>query len=115
MKQNRLTRKHGVFLLLYPLVHCALSYVFLMMAIAKGFLIDANDPQPTRAQEIASLIGTIMLHVLWAPINLAYYFGIRHLPGSDWLWIALTGIMYSWLFLIILEVIEVRRQKHHVS
>lgn len=107
MKQAWFTKKPVIFLLFYPVVHCALSYLFLIMALAGGLMPDdASDPRPT----LASSIGSFMLEVLWAPIHFVNYLGIRRLPGSDWFWIALTGVLYGWLFLIVSEFIVVKQQ-----
>ena len=106
----KVTKQEVIFLVLYPVLHCALSFVFLMMAISTGLGPgDAGDPPVTQGQEVASKIGSVLLQVLWLPINLAHKVGIRHLPGSDWLWIALTGVLYGFALLAIYRLLKTTR------
>ena len=95
------SRNQIVFLVLYPILHCGMSLVFLMMTINTGLGPgEVGDAPATSAQEIVSSIGHFMLLVLWAPIYLAATLGVR-LPGSDWIWIALTGLLYGYLVLLL--------------
>ena len=104
---KNITGKQIVFLLLYPVLHCALSFVFLMMAISTGLGPgDAGDPPVTRGQEIASAVGHFILQILWVPINAARNMGVRRLPGSDWLWIALSGVLYGFVLLAIYRLFK---------
>lgn len=104
---KNITGKQIIFLLLYPVLHCALSFVFLMMAFSPGiFPRDGGDPPVTFGQEIASAIGRFMLTILLGPLMMA-----RSLPGLDWLWIALFGVLYGFVFLAIYRLFKRSPQK----
>ena len=105
---KKINRNQVIFLIIYPLIHCALSYVFVMMALNSGLGPSDNNDQPiSHSQELLSNIGNFMLNVLWAPINLMDHMGVRSsLPYIDWLWIFLTGILYGFLILIIYKRIK---------
>ena len=103
---KNITRRQIIFLLLYPVLHCALSFVFLMMALSRGiFPRDGGDPPVTFGQEIASAVGRFMLPILVGPLVMARSMGVR-LLGSDWLWIALLGVLYGVVFLAIYRLFK---------
>ena len=57
----KVTKQEVIFLVLCPVLHCALSFVFLMMAISTGLGPgDAGDPPVTQGQEVASKIGSVL-------------------------------------------------------
>lgn len=104
----KFTRKQIVFLIVYPIGHCVLSIILLLMAISSTGIgpPDTGDPPITLQQEIVSKVGAFSILILWAPIFLVEkMFKLPHGPFQDYLWIFLAGLLYAVIALGIYKAI----------
>ena len=88
--------------------------IALMMSISTGIgPSDAGDPVPSPLQQNIAHLGQTLSYVFVAPIMIIHdtFFMGRPLPGNDWLWIILMGLIYGVILLAIKEKILFRRSQ----
>ena len=110
---KKITRKQIIFLIVYPIVHIALSVIFVMLIlmVGGGFNLDGDTPPPTYLQQIIKAISTCAVYVLWAPIFILkdiFHIRLSTAGQLDYLWIGLTGVLYGFTGLFLYKLIRKR-------
>lgn len=101
MKLMKLTPPQSWFLLIYPLGHCLLG-VLCMLVIAKSFgWMDGRLGAMSWWQEAAYTVAGFTFQLLFMPLlGVMRLLGIQALPGLDWLWLGLTSVGYAAILLL---------------